>query len=531
MYRVFLADDEALIREGLEQTIPWKSLGMELVGTAQNGLQALEKIQTARPDIVLTDIRMPFLDGLELVRKAREFLPNCRFIIITGYEEFDYAYSAIQLGVSDYVLKPVDMALLCRTLVKIKRTLDSQSTSPAVPADLHTESPETSDIETEHIFLRYVTKRLSLKQFREWLPPRFSSNWFCAGILLQLDQFDKLTSSMGEEEIFDLTQKLKYTLMDTLQSPEKLILEQSIGTYFLILFDAREDGLHMLARSYIQRLRMVITEYSYTTASSDVFSGPEGCRPAFEQASHCISYAFRHGANSDIQPKDVETDSPASIAELSIGGVVQSIATFKKQVIRKELTQLESEIQQMGHNSYLYTRMMASMVYGEILKLLVEIDCPIQSIMKNPTASYKSILSCTTLHTMMQELYRFVEVICDFLETNGAANKNISQRAKIYIDVHFQDAQLSLNQVSEFLGISPNYFSALFKQSTGQSFISYLTCVRLEHAKKLLQLGGRKTYEVARQCGYENAAYFSTIFKRAVGLSPSEYYEKHTAAP
>ena len=113
MYTVYLADDEQLIREGLAETIPWDSLGLKLAGTAEDGRQALRGIRETRPDVVLTDIRMPYLDGLELIGKIREIHPECRVVIITGHGEFSYAQSAIHLGVSEFILKPIDVASLC----------------------------------------------------------------------------------------------------------------------------------------------------------------------------------------------------------------------------------------------------------------------------------------------------------------------------------------------------------------------------------------------------------------------------------
>lgn len=163
------------------------------------------------------------------------------------------------------------------------------------------------------------------------------------------------------------------------------------------------------------------------------------------------------------------------------------------------------------------------MVYGEIVKLLVDIGCPIENILENPLEAYRKILTCTTLDDMLRELYRFVARICDFLENNVNANKSAAERAKVYIEAHYADSGLTLDQVAGEMGISPNYFSALFKQSTDRSFISYLTGVRIAHAKEMLKSGSYKTYEVAMHCGYENPTYFSTIFKRRTGVSPSEY--------
>ena len=148
--------------------------------------------------------------------------------------------------------------------------------------------------------------------------------------------------------------------------------------------------------------------------------------------------------------------------------------------------------------------------------------------MEDSTGAYKRILACQTLSGMMNQLYEFIAEICDFLDDSHDASKTVVERAKLYIEGHFSESGLTLDEVAGVVGMSPNYFSALFKQNEGQSFISYLTGTRLAHAKRLLASGDHRSYEVSYQCGYENPTYFSTIFKRHVGMSPSEYRAAHS---
>lgn len=149
--------------------------------------------------------------------------------------------------------------------------------------------------------------------------------------------------------------------------------------------------------------------------------------------------------------------------------------------------------------------------------------CPIQSILSDPMKEYHKVMACQSLDSMMEELMQILEKICLFLEENAGANQDTVEYAKAYIKEHYSNAKLSLDIVASAVGISPTYLSALFKQNAGKSFVSYLTETRLWHAQRLLQTGDYRSYEVAYMCGYDNATYFSTIFKRYTGISPSVY--------
>ena len=159
MYTVYLADDEQLIREGLAETIPWDSLGMNLIGTAEDGRQALKEIRELKPDVVLTDIRMPYLDGLDLIGKIREDHPSCRVVIITGHGEFTYAQSAIQLGVSDFVLKPIDVTSLCRTLGKLTQELDSEKHQQNEVKEMRIQLQQAGEFRLQRQLRRYMMGR------------------------------------------------------------------------------------------------------------------------------------------------------------------------------------------------------------------------------------------------------------------------------------------------------------------------------------------------------------------------------------
>lgn len=523
MYRVIVADDEQIIREGLCKTIPWKVLGLELVGQAEHGLEAWELIHKHQPEIILTDIRMPHLDGIELIRKVREEKIDARIIILSGYSEFEYAQTAVKLGVSDYMMKPIDISAMCRELHKIKEELDHQYHHEHEVQELKNRLEADGQIVLQQNIMRYLRHSLRTEKFLESLPEELENSRYCLCALIQLDNFDHITGNMPEERIFTFTQELEEILFSQGEGEPLVIMEESNGRYVILFYGDIETDVFFCARSYIKRIRMSITHHDYTSAVSTVFSGIIQCPEAYEMAVSTLERAFLLGTNQDVEPeKEGDTNVPLPDS-FDVGRIVHTIATFDKEAIRKEFDQIEEDIRKTRRNSFLYTRMMVSFVYGEVIKLLADLHCPIQEIMDDSTASYRNILTCQTLSGMMSELYSFIAQICDFLEEGRGSGKKVVDRARAYMEAHFANPSLTLDKVAREASMSPNYFSALFKQGAGKSFIASLTEIRLGHAKKLLESGDHRSYEVSYLCGYENPTYFSTIFKRHIGMSPSEY--------
>ncbi|WP_283674749.1 response regulator transcription factor [Butyricicoccus sp. Marseille-Q5471] len=531
MYRVILADDEEIIREGVARAVGWEALGLLLVAVAQDGEDALAQAKDLRPDIIITDIRMPRMDGLDLIRALREQQPNCKIVILTGHSEFDYARTALQLEVSDYLLKPVELMPLCRVLIRLRRELDTQHSEQSEIQLLHQQAQTDGRLKQQRLFRRYLAGQESAEELVASIAPRWRNTMLCAGVLVQIDDFDRLTEEMDEETIFTFTQRLE-TLLISHSNEEIQIIENDNGRYFVLFIGESEDELRFQIRSYIRRLRAATIQMKYTTIVSSVQNGGIAhCRQAYDEVQRCVDCAFLLGAGQDIYASEtMEADFQSPLpAGLDMRRITQALAGFQKQNIHRELTEITESIRKTTHNSYLFTSMLVSFVYGEVIKLLDDVHCPIQSIMPEPMTAYSRLMACQSLDSMMGELLRILDDICDFWAENAEGNQNAVERAMVYMQEHYSNAKLSLDMVAAAVGISPTYLSALFKQNAKkQSFVSYLTEIRLNHAQYLLRSGDYRSYEVAYMCGYDNSTYFSTIFKRYVGISPSDYRRAET---
>lgn len=531
MYRVLIADDEQIIREGISRAVPWATLGFELAGAAEDGVDALEKAKQLHPDVVITDIRMPKMDGLQLIRALCDCCPNCKLLILTGYGEFGYARSALQLGVSDYLLKPVDLNSLSGVLVRLRKELDEKNSYQSKIDQLQRQVQLEGALRQQRLLRRYLEGRTDTEKLLNGLPEAWKSASYCAGVLVQMDNFDHLTSEMSEEHIFTFTQELENILIGQGSDENMCLVESDGGRYFVLFVSQQEEELRFQLRSYVHRVRAAAGHTSYTTITSSVVHGSVSeCRRAFDETRRCMDQAFLFGTGQDIQASEAvsrEFSAPLP-AGIDMRRITQTLSGFHQEEIRSTLRDIAEHIRRTTHNSHLYTGMLVSFVYGEMLRLLAEMKCPVQSILPDPMADYRRLMACQSLDNMMKELMKILDAVCAFLEQNVSGSQDAVTRAQMYIKAHFSDARLSLDMVAGAVGIAPTYLSALFKQNANKSFVGFLTETRLHHAKKLLCSSNYRTYEVAYMCGYDNSTYFSTIFKRYVGMSPSEYRRRKT---
>lgn len=525
VYTVYIADDEHLICEGLAESIPWGAIDMQVVGTAENGRDALNGIREKKPDIVLTDIRMPYMDGLELIEKIKVVRPDCRILIITGHAEFEYAQTAIKLGVEDFILKPIDIDALCITLKKIRDDLDEESQKKSEEENMRVQLKRSEKERFSRVLLNYMLGKIHKDKLEESFPNDFCKE-HAAFILLSvhIDDFDVHTAKMNEENIFMMTQEFENSVLKAGENCEKIMMEEATANYLILFMGNYPKELESEVGFFIRKLRMIADGIEFTTSISEPFDDINLSQKAYDIVKRGYGHSFWIGNNKDIKPEDISERASETLPDIpDIDSVILSITSFDKMRIRRDLDKMVEDIRNTGHNSYLYMNMMVSVVYREIIRALDKAGCLIDSIIDDPMNYFRRIISSKTLDGMIDELYGFIAVICDFMDENNKANNNIINCAKVYVDSNFSDPNLTLQKVSDEMGLSPNYFSALFKQNSGSSFINYLTHVRIERAKEYLMSGKFKTYEVAYKCGYENPAYFSTIFKKIVGVSPSDY--------
>ncbi len=529
MLKTVIIDDEELIREGLISTIDWKSLGYEIVGEASDGEEAIELIQNLLPDVIITDVRMPFMNGLELLEFIKPMLPNAFVIIISGHDEFQYAQKALQLGAYDYLLKPFDLDYFHKMLVKIKYEYTVQRASSKGLSDnnLHMlQSKFIEDVIYDKIDSREIDKKAGDYKLRDLM------HQYLAIIIIQLDNYHLSIAQHTFDEINDIHKRFYGQIQQLTEHIGDLyMIEGKSGDCILCLSHKSVHTLSDQRKSLGESLKKEIEKhmnFTVTIAIGDICQGLKELPAAYKHTLEICNYRFVAGYGKILYPKDVSKESQVNFSYPQVGYDSEKFIAYIKagndEDISSYIDSLFNELVTHGHNSSLFIIMFVTSIYVQILNLLNTMDYSMESIFANPLDIYRSLTASPNIMHTKDVLKDVALKVSHYLSSKRSSKQSSSiQKAKNYIDSNYSSPLLTLQSVAEHVNMGVCYFSSVFKQETDETFINYVTKVRIEKAKELLSTSKYKSYEVAYLVGYDNPTYFSTIFKKMTGVSPSQY--------
>lgn len=517
MYRVLLVDDEIFARKGLRKLIDWAACGYEVVEEADNGEDALALIRELQPDVVVTDIRMPVLDGLGLIRHIveREKI-RTQFIIISGYDDFAYAQQAVRFGVHDFILKPVDQDLLQTTLKKLHHKLAREKVLASEREQLERHEIFASLIkgEASELLLPVWAKRLHMKPDEE---VRYVFAELNDIYPLELAEADKLTVKLKET--------LKQELRALTGRPDTFVYKHRNRLGFVMPVGASLSGFgkfDLFAAELQRRLAKSFRHPVYVYAGKPARSLAHMSQ-SYQSAKEALYYKFIV-QNDRLIIHDNVADIQLHFAELD-AKLHQQMTEYVELHDESAFTSCIDDIFQQFH-----TRQFAS----EAVKLAIHrcVSSIIQimnrmSINERELSSLEPIISWQDHNISPQELKR---LFANFLSGSSgllSARRKESvkggiQRIKSYIEQNYAD-NISLKSIAAIFYMNPVYLGQLFKKTYGLYFNEFLLNLRINEAKKLLRQTDLRIYEVAERVGFNNADYFVTQFEKLEQMTPTEY--------
>lgn len=518
MYKVLLVDDERIILDGISQMVDWPAVQTELYGTAQNGLQAYEKIVENTPDIVVSDIRMPGLDGLELVAKTHASHPHVKFVLLSGFGEFEYANRAMQYGVKHYLLKPTDESKITDALKELTEELEQKQRIDSFVRDMKQRFERVVPHVKEQILKEFVTNKTygqrDLEEYRTLLQYDLDQP-----VRLLLCHLEGKTDYEHQFAVKNIAEDLLHTTL----------LSTTIGDQVLLLISHTEFPDLELLQSRVQEIRRTFSLY-YKMDVTIAISDPEPiirARQLYRETLLCLNYRFYLDESGIITRKDTFVPEGSS-NEFTFDEerLAMPVRSGHREESRLALGEFINGLKK-AQLSIDMTKSYAIQQYAALIRI-ADPDRMKDAYTKIPEIAEMNTLQ--SIHTFLEEAVK--EITERNYERNSIKYNAIIRKVIEIIDEQLGNSDLSLNLVAhEMLYMNADYLGKLFKKETGEKFSNYVMRVRIQRASKLMAADpDTKIFEMAEMFGFgDNPQYFSQVFKKQMGCTPSEYIRKTTA--
>jgi len=529
-YTILLVDDEEEVIQAIIRKIKWEDLGFSVLGYADNGVKALEMIEEHQPDVVMTDIKMPYMDGMELCSHIRMEYPAMKIVLFTGFDEFEYAKEAVHLEVEEYILKPVNSVELVNIFTHLKAKLDQEISERRSMEKLEQYYTESLPLLQANFYSTLIEGRIHEEELQRYL-----SDY---QISLPGPLFCCLVIHMSSSQVPENMNSLFLAASVQKQAEERLGKRWRAKCFpYLgnsVLF-AQLNGENEIAEltddcdrfcKYVNRIIGAVV----TVGIGQVCSSALDLAQSYNTAREAVSYRAVYGASRAINIKEI---APSESGETRFTNDTELLNLFKKIRLNSRDEIIEAVNQYIERISFpLKSLQQHQVVIMDLITALfrfsVNNDIAAEGISGDIGMLYEVLLE------MEPDALRkwLTDISLCFSESLVMARSRSTQsfvsKAKEYVHSQYADAQLSLAQICEMLGVSNSYFSTVFKKETGKSFVGYVTDYRMEQAARLMIETNEKSYVIAQKVGYTDPNYFSYVFKRQFGVSPSKYRAEHT---
>ena len=525
-YQVLLADDEEEVIRIIIDKMDWAGMGFQIAGYAKNGAEALELAEELQVDVVMTDIKMPYMDGLTLSRELKQRYSDIKIIIFSGFDEFEYAKEAISLEVEQYLLKPIDPAELEEVFRKLKASLDRERDERRNLDRLRKYYLQSLPLQQESFVIALIEGRLMhverLRQLRDSLQMELNGPCFVVVIVhvsgvKEPDDVDSLLFTVQVRGLIEEQLKEKY----------RLHLANYLGDLTIIAqLDAPEalteltDDFELLCRQ-AKRLYQV----GVTAGIGTVCPELKEIRQSWREARNAVSYRAIYGNARAISISEVEPGVSAKEP-----WETEAVRTILKHMRMGETGELDRELEHCiaalkeGPSGIVRYRIFIMELVAALTDFSDSHQLDAEELLGERTQIDRLVFESES----PEEMAKWVKEVASradaqLQERRHQTTTSFVGRARDYVKEHFADTDVTVEAVCRYLGVSSTHFSTVFKKETGKTFISYLTDYRMERAVELLLTTADRTYLIAEKVGYADSNYFSYVFKKQFGMSPAKF--------
>ncbi|WP_310186704.1 response regulator [Bacillus sp. 3255] len=526
-------DDEIEVREGIKEIIEWEKHGFECIGCYRNGSEALEGIAEQRPDLVLSDICMPFVDGIELTRQIHFKYPYIKVIILTGHDDFDYAQKALRLKVHDFIVKPITANELRSLLDKVKEELDQEAENRENLSQLKMQLHQSLPLLRERFLEQLINGTLRdvpiHARFEYFGIPLMPPPYLVAAI--EIDELDELKKAKWQNDP-ELFRSAAYNIVQEVMEGKDAIVFRTREDRIIVVFACGAEGeTYETALNFSEVIRFCVDKYLKSTVTVGVGTL---CRTfnelphSYKCALSALDYRFLLGKNRVISILDMEgAKKPLQLIDVEWNRkfvtLVKTGTTTEAQTLIEQLIRgLKASLMPIGG------------CYLQIQSIIIAIVNTIHELAGADFVHFKGhdiVLQDMNRFKTLDDIEAWLNTICNEAISYIAEQRKDQSKMQVlkvveYIENHYANENLTVDEICRYVHLSKSYFSTVFKQHKEYSIMEFVTRVRIESAKNLLQQTSLKSYEVALKVGYSDPQYFSVLFKKHTGATPTEFRDK-----
>ena len=529
-YTVLLVDDEEEVIQVIMKKINWEGLGFSVIGYANNGVKAFEMVEEFQPDVVMTDVKMPYMDGMELSSRIKEEFPTTKILLFTGFDEFEYAKEAVHLEVEEYILKPVNSQELTNVFTQLKIKLDQEISDKRNVETLQKYYMESLPLLQANFYSTLIEGRIreeEIPKFLEDYQISLTGPFFCC--LVVHTSSSQIPKGMSSLLLFTSVQK---QVVEHLGEKWQAKSFSYLGnTVLLVQLRSRNEVSELTDECdrfcrYARRIIGAVVTIGIGQVCDHVIELDQ----SYTSAREAVSYRGVYGTSRAINIKEV---APQEISRFDSPKEVELANLFKMIRLGSEEDVISAVDQYLSHHVFPLTSLQhyhisVMELVSEIYRFSANNDIIIEEFSGDMKGLYGKLLDLEP-----QALRGWlVDIGLSFREklisARSRSTKSFVEKAMEYVKNQYFDEELSLDRVCQNLGVSNSYFSTIFKKETGKSFIGYLTDYRMVQASRMLIETNEKSYIIAKKVGYADPNYFSYVFKRRFGVSPMKYRTEHT---
>ena len=505
MIKVFLVEDEKIIRKSIKNNVKWEENGFEFAGEAPDGEMALPMIEKLHPDIVITDIKMPFMDGLELSDILKKKMPKIQIIILSGYGEFDYAKEAIKIGVTDYLTKPVTGEQLLEALNM-----------------------------RYQFFGNLIRGKISVSKLMEQGNELGIDLMAPAYNFMLFKIFSK--NENDTEAVYDLRTKEDAIVEEVSSQFENMIVFHRVTEGYILMIKAQNtEETIQVAKDYVAALTKRMKkekELQWFAGIGHAVERLHNLSESYDSASKAFAYQYQSSGNEavffdkldnekieraeDLQQVDFTKVNSESLEEFLRNGKEEAVHLFVEEYTKT--------LGKSNMDSFMFCQYMLINIQVGVMKFVEKMGVEKANIDRT-FKDYKQQIAAVSTGEKAAEYIEelIIQAIRMRNERLGKKHSSLITEAKEFIVKNYQEETLSLSDVADQVGLSSSHFSTTFKQETGKSFVEFLTSVRMDKAKEMLCFTDMKASQISYEVGYKDPHYFSYLFKKTQGCTPSEY--------